>query len=83
MEAAVTTVPWMNIKTGFLEKYFPTNVRSRKEIDFFQLKKYSMIVVDYVAKFKYFIKKFPYYIDVEDEGPMCVQIESGLHYKIK
>lgn len=38
LENASTEITWENFKAKFLEEYFPTNVRSKKEIEFLELK---------------------------------------------
>lgn len=43
---------WENFMTECLEKYFPADVRNKKEIEFLQLKQVNMIVVDYATKLK-------------------------------
>lgn len=52
LEATGTEITWENFNIAFLEKYFPTDVRSEKEIEFLELKQGNMIIVDYVAKLR-------------------------------
>ncbi|XP_058746976.1 uncharacterized protein LOC131619955 [Vicia villosa] len=47
LEAAGTMFTWVNFKIEFLEKYFPGDVCSRKEIELLELKQGNMDVVDY------------------------------------
>ncbi|XP_020206030.1 uncharacterized protein LOC109791176, partial [Cajanus cajan] len=42
---------WDNFKKVFLEKYFPDDVRSRKEMEFLELNQGNDIVAEYAAKF--------------------------------
>lgn len=37
LEAAGIAITWNNFKSEFLDKYFPTDVRNRKEIEFLEL----------------------------------------------
>ena len=39
-------------KRVFLEKYFPEDVRNKKEMEFLELKQGNMTVVEYAAKFE-------------------------------
>ncbi|XP_050890108.1 uncharacterized protein LOC127095468 [Lathyrus oleraceus] len=68
LEAEGIEITWDNFKIEFLEKYFPTNVHSKKEIEFLELKQQNMIVADYAAKFKDLSRLCPYYNGVESEG---------------
>ncbi|XP_020207234.1 uncharacterized protein LOC109792248 [Cajanus cajan] len=42
---------WDNFKKVFLEKYFPDDVRSRKEMEFLELNQGNDSVAEYAAKF--------------------------------
>lgn len=79
LEFVGTVVTWENYKIDFLEKYFPTDVRSKKEIEFLQLKQGSMIV----AKFEELVRLGPQNNSAEVEGSTCVKFESGLNPEIK
>ena len=43
---------WEIFKRVILEKYFPEDVRNKKEMEFLELKQGNMIVAEYAAKFK-------------------------------
>ncbi|XP_058741936.1 uncharacterized protein LOC131614358 [Vicia villosa] len=45
------TITWAVFKKEFMRKYFPEDVRGRKEIKFLELKQDNMTVPEYVAKF--------------------------------
>ena len=45
-------VTWDVFKRVFLEKYFPEDVRNKKEMEFLELKQGSMTVAEYAAKFE-------------------------------
>lgn len=66
---------WRNI--------FPTDVRSRKEIGFLELKQGNVTVVDYATKFEELSRFCPHYNGMEVEGSKCVKFESYLRPEIK
>ncbi|MCI91906.1 hypothetical protein A2U01_0113201, partial [Trifolium medium] len=43
---------WARFKREFLTKYFPTDERNHKVIEFMELKQGSMYVSEYAAKFE-------------------------------
>ena len=71
------------MKKEFLEKYFPTDVCSKKKIEFFKLKQGNMTVVDYATKFEELLIFYPHYNGVEVEGSKCIKFESDLRHEIK
>ena len=52
LEPGGATVSWTMFKEEFLRKYFPADVRNKKEIEFLYLKRGSMSVAEYAAKFE-------------------------------
>lgn len=52
MEAEGSGVTWNVFKDRFLEKYFPADIRDKKEMEFLALKQGSMTVREYDAKFE-------------------------------
>lgn len=44
-------VTWAVFKRGFLNRYFPEDVREKKEIEFLELKQGDMSVTEYAVKF--------------------------------
>ncbi|XP_050877189.1 uncharacterized protein LOC127080948 [Lathyrus oleraceus] len=52
MEIANAKITWANFRNEFMDKYFPVDVYSRKEMVVLELKKGNMIVADYAAKFE-------------------------------
>lgn len=70
-------------KTAFLEKCFPNNARSKKGIEFLELKRGNMTVADYTAKFEELSRLCPCYNGVGAEGSKCIKFESGIHREIK
>ena len=51
LEAAGENVTWAVFRREFPRKYFPEDVRGKKEIEFLELKQGSMSVVEYASKF--------------------------------
>src|SRR3954462_8668172 len=43
---------WDNFKTIFMEKYFPSSLRIKKELEFQQLRQENMSVATYAEKFE-------------------------------
>ena len=43
---------WEEFRTLFLNKYFPSNVKDQKEIEFLTLQKGDMTMDEYVARFE-------------------------------
>ena len=83
LEDAGNEITWENFKKEFLEKYFPTNVQSKKEIEFLELKQGNMIVADYMEKFEELVRLCSHYNGVEAEGSKCIKFESDSRPKIK
>ena len=48
--AGGAVVPWGTFRQTFLEKYFPEDVKNRKEMEFLELKQGSMTVAEYTRK---------------------------------
>nr|KYP76391.1 hypothetical protein KK1_020632 [Cajanus cajan]KYP76399.1 hypothetical protein KK1_020641 [Cajanus cajan] len=81
--AAGTQVNWENFKRLFLEKYFPRDVRRRKQVEFLELKQREDSVAEYVTKFKDLVRFYPMYDGVGNEEDKCVKFVSSLHPEIK
>ena len=60
LEAEGQVVTWETFKRVFLEKYFPNDVRNKKEMEFLELKQNNMIITEYSAKFKELVSYFPH-----------------------
>lgn len=71
------------LRVQFLEKYFPEDVRSKKEIEILELKQGIMIFVEYVAKFEELVKFCRYYNGAVVEGSKCIKFENRLQPDIK
>lgn len=70
-------------RVAFLEKYFPADLRSKKEIKYLELKLGNIIIAEYVVKFEELVKLFPHYNNVTTEESKCVKFESKLCSEIK
>lgn len=71
LEVGGDVVSWERLKEEFLRKYFPADLRNKKEVEFLQLKQGSMSVAE--------LSRFCPYINVEDAMvSKCVKFESGL-----
>ena len=51
LEQGGAEVSWTIFKREFLDRYFPEDVRGKKEIEFLELKQGNMSVTEYAAKF--------------------------------
>lgn len=76
-------VTWALFLDAFLEKYYPENVRGKKEIEFLELKQGNGTVVEYVAKFEELIKFCPHYNNANVERSKCLKFMNGLRPYIK
>ena len=65
LEAGGEVVTWARFKSEFLKKYFPEDLRTRKEVEFLNLKQGSLFVAEYAAKFEE-LSRFCPYINVKD-----------------
>lgn len=70
-------------KSECLKKYFPVDVRTKKEIEFLELKQGNMTLSEYSSKFKELVNFFPHYNSAEAEGPKCIKFERCLRSEIK
>ena len=78
-----TEITWVVFRDEFLRKYFPEDVRGKKEIEFLELKQGSMTVAEYAAKFEALVKFCPHYNRADTEMSKCLKFENGLRPKIK
>ncbi|XP_073224715.1 uncharacterized protein [Cicer arietinum] len=62
----------------FLIKYFPEDIRNRKEMEFVKLDQGNMSVVDYAAKFEGLSSYYPFYVGEAGENSKCIKFETGL-----
>ncbi|MCI95731.1 gag polyprotein-related, partial [Trifolium medium] len=57
--------------------------RTRKVVEFIELKQGDMSVSEYAGKFEELCRFAPHYNTVEAEGDKCVKFENGLRPDIK
>ncbi|XP_058762909.1 uncharacterized protein LOC131636300 [Vicia villosa] len=83
MEAAGTAITWVVFWAEFLEKNFPEDARSKREIEFLELKQGNMTVDEYAARFEELVKYCSHYNTNEAMNSKCVKFENGLRPEIK
>ncbi|XP_058728641.1 uncharacterized protein LOC131600505 [Vicia villosa] len=83
LEVAGEEITWVVFRREFLRKYYPEDVRGKKEIEFLELKQGNMSVTEYAAKFTELAKFYPYYDGAGAEFSKCIKFENGLRSEIK
>ena len=83
LETAGEEITWVVFRREFLRKYYPEDVRGKKEIEFLELKQGNMSVTDYAAKFTDLSKFYPHYDGAGAEFSKCIKFENGLRSEIK
>nr|XP_027186625.1 uncharacterized protein LOC113784598 [Cicer arietinum] len=83
LENAGTAITWAIFKNMFLIKYFPEDIRNRKEMEFVKLEQGNMSVAEYAAKFKELSRYYPLYVGEAGEKSKCIKFEMGLRPEIK
>jgi hypothetical protein len=83
LEQDDTVVTWAVFRREFLNRYFPEDVRGKKEIEFLELKQGEMLVTEYAAKFVELAKFYPHYTAETAEFSKCIKFENGLRPEIK
>ncbi|XP_050876198.1 uncharacterized protein LOC127079888 [Lathyrus oleraceus] len=76
-------VTWALFRDAFLEKFFPKDVRGKKEIEFLELKQGNGTIAEYAAKFEELIKFCPHYNTTNAERSKCLKFVNGLRPDIK
>ncbi|CAI8616277.1 unnamed protein product [Vicia faba] len=66
-----------------MRKYYPEDVRGKKEIEFLELKQGSMSITDYAARIIMLAKFYPHYDGSDGEYSKCIKFENGLRPEIK
>ncbi|KAF1869431.1 hypothetical protein Lal_00022920 [Lupinus albus] len=83
MEVEGQLISWSTFKEKFHHKYFPADLKRKKEMDFLKLEQGNMSVGEYAAKFEEFARFYPY-SELEVGGrSKCSKFESGLRPKLK
>jgi hypothetical protein len=83
LEDVGEAVTWAIFSREFLKRYFPEDVRGKKEIEFLELKQGDMSVTEYAAKFVELAKFYPHYTAETAEFSKCIKFENGLRAEIK
>ncbi|XP_058759427.1 uncharacterized protein LOC131632713 [Vicia villosa] len=83
LEVVGEEITWDVFHREFLRKYYPEDVRGKKEIEFLELKQGNMSVTEYAAKFTELAKFYPYYDGAGAEFSKCIKFENGLRSEIK
>ncbi|RHN45425.1 putative nucleotidyltransferase, Ribonuclease H [Medicago truncatula] len=83
LEQDGAAVTWVVFRREFLRRYFPEDVRGKKEIEFLELKQGNMYVTEYAAKFVELAKFYPHYAAETAEFSKCIKFENGLRADIK
>jgi len=82
IEASGDVITWVRFKNEFLKKYFPEDLRTKKEAEFLNLKQGSMYAAEYASKYEE-LSRFCPYINAEDAMvSKCVKFENGLRTEI-
>jgi len=82
LEAGGEVVSWEKFNSEFLRKYFPEDLRNKKEVEFLQLKQENVSVAEYATNFQE-LSRFCCFINAEDVMvSTCVKFESGLRPEI-
>src|ERR1044072_3115956 len=75
---------WAVFRRVFLRRYFPEDVRGKKEIEFLELKQGNKTVSEYASKFSELAKYYAHYPnDADGEFSKCIKFENGLRDEIK
>ena len=83
LEDAGEDVTWAVFRREFMRKYYPEDVRGKKEIEFLELKQGNMSVTEYAAKFTELSKFYPHYNGEGAEFSKCIKFENGLRSEVK
>src|ERR1044072_1337507 len=75
---------WAVFRRAFLRRYFPEDIRGKKEIEFLELKQDNKTVSEYATKFTELAKYYAHYTnDADGEFSKCIKFENGLRDEIK
>jgi len=78
IEASGDAVTWVRFKSEFLKKYFPEDLRNKKEAEFLNLKQGSLSVAEYAAKYEELSRFYPYINAKDAMVSTCVKFENSL-----
>jgi len=77
LENGAERVTWAVFRREFLSRYFPEDVRGKKEIELLELKQGDMSVTLYAAKFVELAKFYPHYNAETAEFSKCIKFENA------
>ncbi|XP_058764652.1 uncharacterized protein LOC131638120 [Vicia villosa] len=84
LETAGAEITWEMFCREFMRKYYPEDVRGKKEIEFLELKQGNKSITEYAAKFVELAKFYPHYSEATAEFSNCqiYEEDNNAHYKI-
>jgi hypothetical protein len=83
MEESEMPVTWELFQGAFLENYFPSNLKDKKEIEFLELKQGEMTIGQYVAKFEELARYSNNLRNQPDDAWKSKSFEQGLRPEIR
>src|ERR1051325_7734914 len=84
MEEDGIALTWVVFRRAFLRRYFPEDIRGKKEVEFLELKQGNKSMSEYASKFTELAKYYAHYTnDADEEFSKCIKFENGLHDEIK
>src|ERR1044072_6746386 len=84
LEEDGVALTWAVFRRPFLRRYFPEDIRGKKEIEFLELKQGNKTVSEYASKFTELAKYYAHYTnDADGEFSKCIKFENGLRDEIK
>src|SRR3954463_3668610 len=84
LESAGVAITWAVFRQEFMRRYFPEDIRGKKEVEFLELTQGNMTVPEYASKFVELAKYYVHYNNDEaSEFSKCVKFENGLRDEIK
>ena len=79
LEGTREAFTWVVFHMEFHVKYYPKDVRGKKEIEYLELKQGDLSVTEYAAKFMELANFYPHYTEETIEFSKWVKFENGLH----
>ncbi|XP_058741117.1 uncharacterized protein LOC131613465 [Vicia villosa] len=83
LKSAGEVITWAVFRREFLRRYYPKDVREKKDIEFLELKQGNLSVTEYAASFVELAKFYPHYNEATGEFSKCIKLENGLLPEIK
>ncbi|XP_058752730.1 uncharacterized protein LOC131625913 [Vicia villosa] len=83
LEISGDEITWNVFRREFMRKYYPEDVRGKKEIEFIELTQGNKSVTEYAAKFTELAKFYPLFDGEGAEFSKCIKFQNGLRSKIK